>query len=73
MFHIWGNMSIQLDFFLTPEECEMEAIRRDQNKIRSILEKVRKGTYSEINQLKKVCAELSARQDIIERSICLGK
>ena len=65
-------MSIQLDFFLTEEQCEMEAIRKDQNKITSTLEKVRKGTYAEINALKKVCAELSARQDIIERAICKG-
>lgn len=62
--------STQLDLFLTREEAEMNEIRRNQAAIRASLDKVRRGTYREINILKTVCAELSARQEIIERSIC---
>lgn len=61
---------LQLDFFRTPEESELADIRKNHIVLKLTLEKVRKGTYSEINSLKKICAELSARQEIIERNMC---
>lgn len=64
---------VQMDFFLTQEECELSMIRKNQNELKEALDRVRKGTYAEINALKKVCIELSARQEIIERNICLSK
>jgi hypothetical protein len=63
-------MSIQLDFFFTPQESEMNELRKSQTALKMSLDKIRKGTYAEINSLKKVCVELSARQEIIERNIC---
>lgn len=66
-------MTLQLDFFRSPEEVEIADLRRNQNALKASLDKIRKGTYAEINALKKVCVELSARQEIIERNICHGK
>lgn len=63
-------MVLQLDFFLSESECEIENLRKGQADLKKSLEKIRKGTYCEINMLKKVCLELSARQEIIERNIC---
>lgn len=63
-------MALQLDFFLSPQECEIAYLRNGQTALKSSLDKIRRGTYAEINQLKKVCVELSARQEIIERNIC---
>ena len=65
-------MMFQLDIFETKEESEAAALRRGQVDIKKSLDKIRRGTYAEINLLKKVCVELSARQDIIERGICQG-
>lgn len=61
---------IQLDLFKTEEECEIEALRHAIERIRMSSEKVRKGTYCEINGLKKRVLELEERQNIIERNIC---
>lgn len=63
-------MTLQLDFFETKEESEIASLRRGQLDIKKSLDKIRRGTYAEINLLKKVCVELSARQDIIERGLC---
>ena len=60
----------QLDIFMTREESEAAALRRGQLDLKKSIDKIRRGTYAEINALKKVCVELSARQDIIERGIC---
>jgi len=54
---------IQYDFFKDPLECQIEATS-------SSLEKVRKGTYAKINELKKECNELKTRLEILERYIC---
>ncbi len=60
----------QLDFFRSPEESELAEIRKNHISLKMTLEKVRKGTYAEINSLKKICGEIIARQEIIERNIC---
>ena len=65
--------AVQQDFFLTLEESEMYEMRKNYNAIKISLEKVRRGTYCEINTLKKVCAEISARQEVIERNLCSQK
>ena len=64
---------IQLDLFKTAQECEIEALHRAVEKHRASGEKVRKGTYAEINALKKRVLELEEKQNIIERNICNGK
>ena len=63
---------IQLDLFKSAQECEIDALRHAIEKIRVSSDKVRKGTYCEINQLRKRVVELEERQAIIERNICRG-
>ena len=64
------TMQVQLDLFRTPEECEIEALRFELMATKTSLEKVRKGTYCSINELRKTCAELELRQKVIEKGIC---
>lgn len=66
-------MVMQLDLFLSPYECEIYQLKKGQKDLKTSLDKIRRGTYSEINILKKVCVELSARQEIIERGLCSGR
>ena len=65
-------IQVQLDFFKTAQECELDAIRRSLDEKIKTLDKVRKGTYAEINGLKKRMLELEERLAIIERNICKG-
>jgi hypothetical protein len=65
-------MSLQLDFFLTEEECELHALKKSIEEVRKSGDKVRKGTYARLNELNKECVELKSRMDILERYICRG-
>lgn len=65
-------IQVQLDLFKSAEECEFDALRFALDKTTKCLDKVRKGTYAEINVLKKRVLELEDRLDIIERNICKG-
>lgn len=64
---------IQLDFFKSDEEAELEAMRESIDNIKKSCDKVRKGTYARIGELTKECYELRMRLEIIERNICRGK
>ena len=57
--------TIQLDFFKTDEDYELDALK-------ITLDKVRKGTYARINSLNKECLDLKERLEIIEKNICKG-
>jgi hypothetical protein len=63
---------VQLDFFKTPEECEMDSLRYSLDQVRKSTEKVRKGTYARMNELTKESLDLKARLEILERNICRG-
>jgi hypothetical protein len=63
---------VQLDFFKTAEECEIDALRLEVAKIRESSDRVRKGAYARLNELGKECADLKMRLEIIERNICHG-
>lgn len=65
-------MALQLDFFLTEEECELNALKKAIDEVRKSGDKVRKGTYARLNELNKECVELKSRLDILERYICRG-
>jgi hypothetical protein len=65
-------IQVQLDLFKSPQECEVDALRFALDKTSKTLDKVRKGTYAEINVLKKRVLELEERLAIIERNICKG-
>lgn len=62
-------MSIQLEFFKTEEEIKIEEIAQ----IRKTLDKVRKGTYANINEMRRGVEDLKSRLEIIEKNICQGK
>jgi len=66
------SLAIQYDFLKTEEECELEARDRKVQELETCLHKVRRGTYAEINELKKENADLKMRLEFIERYICKG-
>ena len=73
-----GNvmMAIQLDFFKTDEECKIDLIQERTDSIQISLDKVRKGTYASIGEIRKKLDDvdqLRMRLEIIERNICNGK
>jgi hypothetical protein len=63
---------IQFDLFKTREESEVDGLRFEVEKIRASSDKVRKGTYANINELRKDYLDLRSRLEIIERHICKG-
>ena len=63
-------VAIQLDFFKTEEECELETLRRLCEDVKKSTDKVRKGTYARINEIRKECEDLRIRLEIMERNIC---
>lgn len=65
-------MSIQLDFFKTPEQCELDAIRIALNEYKLSSDKVRRGTYAKLSEVTKICMELQLRLEVIEKNICRG-
>jgi hypothetical protein len=65
-------MALQLEFFKTEEECEMDALRHALEQVRKSSDKVRKGTYAKINELTKEAVDLKNRLEILERGISKG-
>ena len=66
-------LAIQYDIFKSQEECEREALEESIEKIRQSNDKVRRGTYASINEVKKECYDLKMRLEIMERHICQGE
>lgn len=63
---------IQLDFFESPEESEMRDIRNRIKSIAQSADKVRKGTYAKIGDIKKLVIDIDSRLEVIERGLCLS-
>jgi hypothetical protein len=63
----------QLDMFMSDEESEIQALRKEVQAIGVSSTKVRKGTYAKIGELNKIVIDLQERLAIIERNICKGK
>lgn len=63
-------MQIQLDFFKSREESELDMMRLELAKVAKSSEKVRRGTYANINELKKLVLDMGSRMEVIERHIC---
>ncbi len=63
---------IQYDLF-KPIPNEMEVCKIEVEAVRTSLNKVRRGTYASINELKKENYDLKCRLEILERNICYGK
>lgn len=64
---------VQYDFFLEPQESEIEMMRKDIATVKASGHAVRRGTYAMINEQKKQITELEERLKILERNICHGK
>ena len=69
-------MPFQMDLFETPHESLMrqrlEKVEAMALKSKESGDRVRKGTYASINELRKQVVDLSARLEFIERAICRG-
>ena len=65
-------MPIQLDFFKTEHECEMDAIRNDLQKVIKSNDKVRKSHHATKNSFANELADLKTRLEILEKGICKG-
>ncbi|CAB4132401.1 hypothetical protein UFOVP256_31 [uncultured Caudovirales phage] len=61
---------IQLDFFKTKEECEIDHLRMIVDEIRVSADKVRRGMYAKLGDLTKENIDLKQRLEIIEKHIC---
>lgn len=70
-------VEFQLDLFETHEEranrMRFEASELELEKVKRSLDRVRKGTYASINELRKTVEDIELRLNIIERNICNGK
>lgn len=67
-----SSAQIQFDFFSTPEESEIESLRKEVRDIKASTDKVRKSLYARNNELEKLVADISDRLYILERNICVG-
>jgi len=65
--------AIQLDFFKSDEECEIDCLRKEVSALRLSQDKVRKKLFSENGSLKKDVLDLKERIAILERFICRGE
>jgi len=61
--------ALQMDFF-EEKPTELDVLKAELKAVKATLDKVRKGTYCEINKIRKMCVEDGARIDILERHIC---
>lgn len=64
--------AIQLDFFKTQEQCEMDALRLKVATLETTLHKVRKGGYAGHNENRRDILELKEDVALIKRHICHG-
>ncbi len=62
----------QLDFFKSDEDCKIEALCNTIEAVKTSSDKVRRGTYASIGEVKKECLDLKSRLEILERNICKG-
>jgi|BogFormECP04_OM1_1039644.scaffolds.fasta_scaffold09511_1 hypothetical protein len=67
------SVLVQLDFFKTKEQCEIDTLRIELQAVKVSSDKVRKKLFAENGKLVKATVELRDRLDILERNICQGK
>ncbi len=65
--------AIQLDFFKTPEQCEMDALRLRNAKLELLVEKLRKSLYGGRNEDRARILILEEDVTLIKRHICRGQ
>jgi hypothetical protein len=64
---------VQLDFFKTAEQCEIDALRIELQSVKLSCDKVRKKLFAENGKLVKMTIDLCERLDVLERHICRDK
>lgn len=63
-------MSVQLDFFKSNEECELDSLRIQVLEIKKSSDKVRKSLFARNGELLKRISDQEERLAILERNIC---
>ena len=63
-------MTIQLDLFRTPEECDSIDLRKRMDKVEASCTKVRKAQFAQIGELKKLLLDINSRMAVIEHHLC---
>jgi hypothetical protein len=61
---------LQLDFFKTEEQSEIEELRKSFEIVQKSSDKVRKKLFAENGKHAKIIDDLSIRLEIIERNLC---
>lgn len=68
--------AIQLDFFKTEQECEIESLRNQfsthKKETKESSDRVRKSLFAKNGELKKKVDELEMRLGILEKHICIS-
>ncbi len=64
--------AIQLDFWTSPEECEIAQLRKEIKAQGESLGKIRRGLYARNGELTKQVFDLTQRLELLERNICKG-
>ncbi len=64
------EVAIQLDFFKTEEQCEIEALSKLVSEVKASNDRVRKKLFADNGRLNKEIMDLRERLEIIERNIC---
>lgn len=62
----------QLDFFKTLEESRMDSLEKSFAIVKESCDKVRKGQFARIGELKKLIMDIESRLNVIEKNICKG-
>lgn len=63
---------LQLDFWKSEEESELESLRKEIRAVKTSSDKVRRGLYARNGELTKLVLDLQERLAILERNICKG-
>jgi len=63
---------IQLDFFQTEEESEIDCLHQELEKMRQSNDKIRKALFARNGELVKMYMDVNDRLSIIEKNICKG-
>ncbi len=66
-------VAVQFDLFKSREECELEQLRYEFELVKKSAEKVRKGQFAKIGELKKELNELRIEFEQLKQAICSGK
>jgi hypothetical protein len=65
--------AIQMEFWKTPEQCEIDALRLELAAVRKSCDAVRRKLFAEQAPLKKDVLDMKNRLEILERGICYGQ